>query len=587
MAAAQPATSVDIQFDVPATMRDGVTLRANIYRPAGPGPWPVLLTRLPYGKDLPLGASVIDPVQAARRGFLVVVQDTRGRFHSEGEWYPLIYEDADGYDTIEWAAALPGSNGRVGMYGASYFGFTQWAAARERPPHLAALFPFITWATPLDGSVMRGGAVELGIQANWLLQQAMDPMLRRYANDPDPRARGAALARLIAEIDALPSGGYAALPLREFGPLQRMEALQPFVDALTRNGDTAYAERGGVAHAYDRIDIPAYHAGGWYDIFLGGTLQNYSALAARGAAHQKLLIGPWSHTSLGQVVGDVAFGFGASTYLIDGQIDFLSLQLLWFDRWLRGTPNQIDAGPPIKLFVMGENVWRTEQEWPLRRAVPTPFYLRSGGGANTDAGDGLLSTDPPADDPADRFVYDPTDPVPTIGGALLLHEAYRPGPRDQRPIERRPDVLVYSTPPLQSDVEVTGPISVVLWAASSAPDTDFVARLVDVHPDGSAINLTDGVIRARARHGLHAPESLIEPGRPVEYHIDLWATSNLFRAGHRIRLDITSSSFPRWDRNPNTGAPLGASTEMVPATQTILHDAAHPSHVLLPLVPRG
>ena len=586
MTAVRPASTVNVQFDVPATMRDGAVLRANVYRPEGSGPWPVLLTRLPYGKDLPLGVSVLDPVQAARRGYMVVVQDTRGRFRSEGEWYPLINEGPDGYDSVEWAASLPGGNGRVGMYGASYFGFTQWAAARERPPHLGALFPFITWAEVRDGTGMRGGAVELGLQAHWLMQMTLDPLFRRHAGETDPRGLGAELMRLAAELDNLPHGGYAALPLREFAPLARVGALQPFTDVFTRRTDHEYVSRASVAPFYDRLDVPAYHAGGWYDIFLGGTLQNFATLAAHHSAPQKLMIGPWSHVAQGEMIGDEHFGFRASTALIDAQIDFMTLQLMWFDRWLRDTPNGMDTTPPIKLFVMGENVWRYEQEWPLRRAVPTPFYLHSAGGANTAAGDGLLSTRRPDDDSADRYVYDPADPVPTLGGPLLIHPAYRPGPRDQAPIEARRDMLVYTTPPLDADTEVTGPITVILWAASTAPDTDFVARLVDVHPDGRAINLTDGIIRARARNGLQATESLIEPGQVYEYRIDLWATSNLFRARHRIRLDITSSSFPRWDRNPNTGAPLGEGSDLAPATQTILHDASHPSHVLLPLVPR-
>jgi putative CocE/NonD family hydrolase len=587
MATPQPASAIQVEFDVPAVMRDGVTLRANVYRPAGDGSWPVLLTRLPYGKDLPLGTSMLDPVQAARRGYIVVVQDTRGRFRSAGEWYPFIHEDVDGYDTVEWAAGLPGSSGRVGMYGASYFGFTQWAAARERPPHLAALFPFITWADAQDGVAMRGGAVELGDAANWFLLQTLDTVFRRHAGDSDPRALGAALAQLIAELDGLPHGGYGELPLQDFGPLRRVGSQAPFTDSLIRYRDRDFAARFGVAHAYDWLNMPAYHASGWYDLYLGGTLQNYTALAARGAAPQKLMIGPWSHSAYGEVVGDEDFGFRASSALIDAQIDLASVQLMWFDRWLRDAPNGIDATPPIKLFVMGENTWRYEHEWPLRRAVPTPYYLRSGGNANTAWGDGTLDPAAPGDEPADRYVYDPHDPVPTLGGALLMHASFRPGPRDQRPIEQRRDMLVYTTPPLAADVEVTGPITVTLWAASSAPDTDFVARLVDVQPDGRAINLTDGVIRARARTGIHEPETLIAPGEVYEYHIDLWATSNLFRAGHAIRLDVTSSNFPRWDRNPNTGAPLGAGTELVAASQTVLHDAAHPSHVLLPIVPRG
>jgi hypothetical protein len=281
----------------------------------------------------------------------------------------------------------------------------------------------------------------------------------------------------------------------------------------------------------------------------------------------------------------VYFGYGSSAALINLQIDFMSLQLRWFDRWLKGQDNGVDREAPVKLFVMGANVWRDEQEWPLSRAVPTPFYLHSSGQANSLDGDGSLSQKAPEDESADHFTYDPANPVPTLGGSLLMPATYRSGPRDQRPIEQREDVLVFTSAPLEQDLEVTGPVSVTLWASSSAPDTDFVARLVDVHPDGFARNLTDGIIRARYRNGLDVPE-LLTPGQAYQFTIDLWATSNVFLAGHRIRLDITSSNFPRWDRNLNTGNAIGVDAEGRRATQTILHTRQHPSYVLLPVVPR-
>jgi putative CocE/NonD family hydrolase len=434
---------------------------------------------------------------------------------------------------------------------------------------------------------MRGGALELGAQANWLLQTNVASVFRAYAGNPDPSLLADALARTIKELDNLPRSGYAELPLHEFGPLERVGGATPFVQSFERRHDREFVALAGVADAYDRIDVPVYHAGGWYDLFLGGTLRNFTALSARGAAPQKLIIGPWSHGAAGEQQGEQNYGFRANAALINGQIDLMSLQLLWFDRWLRDVPNGIESGPPVKIFVMGDNVWRDELEWPLRRADATAYYLHSGGSANSLAGDGVLSTDAPASEPADRYVYDPTNPVPTVGGSLLLHPSFPAGPRDQRAIEARRDVLVYTTPPLERAVEVTGPIGVTLWASTSAVDTDFVARLVDVWPDGRAFNLTDGIIRARARLGPDEAESLIEPGRIYEFHIDLWATSNVFLAGHRIRLDITSSSFPRWDRNPNTGASIGDGTALEPATQSIVHDAAHPSYLLLPIVPRA
>ncbi len=585
----QANQGIHIDFDVPASMRDGITLRANIYRPAADGTYPVLLTRLPYGKDFPLGTSVLDPVRAAREGYMVVVQDTRGRFTSEGDWYPLRDEGPDSYDTIEWAASLPASNGKVGMYGASYFGFTQWVGAIQRPPHLAAMFPYITWADPHDGVFSRGGALELGIQGNWLLETGIDTTLRRERGNPDRTAGFKKLVALAREIDRLADEGYQSLPLKEFEPFRRTNLGQSFFDGIENPFAPDYSAPSTILGHHAQVSVPSYNAGGWYDIFLAGTIRNFQEMRANGATPEarqsRLLIGPWSHGNSSHTVGDIAFGYGAAAAFINLQIDFMSLQLRWFDRWLKGIDNGIDREPPVKIFVMGENVWRDEQDWPLARALPTPFYLHSGGHANTLAGDGSLSTELPGDESADRFVYNPLNPVPTLGGALLMPAVFRSGARDQQPIERRDDMLVYTSAPLERDLEVTGPVTVKLWAASSAPDTDFVARLVDVHPDGFAHNLTDGIIRARYRHGVHSPE-LLEPGKAYEYTIDLWATSNLFKAGHRIRLDITSSNFPRWDRNPNTGHQIGADAEMQSATQTILHNREHPSHVLLPVVPR-
>jgi putative CocE/NonD family hydrolase len=302
------------------------------------------------------------------------------------------------------------------------------------------------------------------------------------------------------------------------------------------------------------------------------------------------MIGPWAHGVFTNPIGEMNFGFGSSAAFIDLQIDLMSLQVRWFDHWLKDIDTGMLDEAPIKLFVMGTNVWRDEQEWPLVRAVETRYYLHSNGHANTQHGNGYLTTDlPDVEEPfADHYDYDAANPVITRGGALLMSPEYRPGPFDQRETENREDVLVFTTGELKEDLEVTGQINVHLWAMSSASDTDFVARLVDVHPDGYAQNLTDGIIRARYCNAARGEDpSLIEPGRAYEYEIDLWATSNVFRAGHRIRLDVTSSNFPRWDRNPNTGNEFGADTELAVAHQTILHDREHPSFVMLPIVPQG
>ncbi len=576
--------SVHADFDVPVEMRDGVRLRANIFRPVSEGLFPVIVMRMPYGKDFPLASSMLNPNIAARQGFIVVIQDVRGRFTSEGTFTPFLNERDDGYDTVEWAAQLPGSNGNVGMYGASYMGFTQWAAAQTRPPHLKALFPSFTWADAMDGASMRGGAVELGITRNWTMQNAMDTDLRRAQLTGDPMQSYLSLRKMSGELDTMPTHGYFETPITGFGRRRSMDYFDTFDEGVRRRADTDYTKLSGVAGSYDELDFPAYHIAGWNDIFLGGTIRNFTELTKRGKAPQKLMIGPWSHTEQGERIGAVDFGFASSMSFINLQIDFFSLQLRWFNRFLRNEPNGVDAEPPVQIFVMGANTWRYENEWPLARAVATPYYLHSGGSANTLHGNGSLSTEKPLDEPSDTYIYDPANPTPTLGGALLMHPVFQGGPQDQRPVERRDDMLVFTSEPMQEPVEVTGPITVTLYAASDAPDTDFVARLSDVHPDGFTRSLTDGIIRARMRNGLQN-ESLITPGQVYEYTIDLWATSNLFLTGHRIRVDIASSNFPRWDRNLNTGGEYGEETSGKPAKQTILHNQQYPSHILLPSVP--
>jgi putative CocE/NonD family hydrolase len=586
--AMQIGQQIAVDFDVPARMRDGVILRANVYRPVGEGTWPVLLTRLPYGKDFPGGTSVMDPAQVARRGYVVIVQDTRGRMASEGEWVPFNNEANDGYDTVQWAAQLAYSNGSVGMYGASYYGFTQWSAAVLTPPALKAMVPFITWNDPLNGVVFRGGALELGSAASWNLMMGLDVMIRRYRDNP--QALGRAIYMLVKETDALGTAGYWSLPLRDFGPIKRHDIAPNVFEAIESPNDRELTDQMTIVGKHEKVTVPSLNAGGWYDIFLQDTISNFTTMREHGATPEarqsKLLIGPWAHGVVSNPIGEMNFGFGATAGLIDLQIDFVSMQLRWFDHWMKGVDTGMLREAPIKLFVMGANVWRDEQEWPLARAVDTPFYLHSSGQANTLQGNGILSAEAPGDESFDQYTYDPANPAITRGGALLMSPEYRPGPFDQTPVEMRADVLVYSTPALEQDMEVTGPITVHLWAASSAPDTDFVARLVDVHPNGYAQNLTDGIIRARYRNFAQgeAP-TLIEPGTAYEYIIDLWATSNVFKAGHRIRLDVTSSNFPRWDRNPNTGHDFGADDELAVAQQTILHDRQHPSYIVLPIVP--
>lgn len=583
---AQAPYGVRVTFNVPTTMRDGTVLRANIYRPddGGTGTYPVLLTRLPYGKDLPGGSNVLDPVQAARRGYVVVVQDVRGTFTSEGAWLPLTNETDDGEDTVAWASTLPGANGTVGMYGASYYGFTQWAAAKRWPPALCAMAPMISWDEPDDGVVSRGGVLELGLQASWNLQTGFDQLARRHRGDVP--ALAAAFQRLAGEINGLPSSGYAELPIAHFGPLSRAGMAEPLDYSVERLHLPEAAEPATISTAYEKLDIPVLHIGGWYDVFLNGTLRNFTEMRAHGKERQQLLIGPWTHGNVSHVLGDVDFGFAASGGLMDLQFDLMSYQLRFFDRWLKDSANGLDAAPPVRYFLMGANVWKNSSVWPPEGVAEQRWYLHSQGHANSASGDGTLSTQRPGDEESDGFEYNPANPVPAIGGATLMHPLFRAGPRDQRSIEARSDVLVFTSEPLDTPLEVTGAVHVVLHVATDAPDTDFVARLVDVHADGTAITITDGITRMRYRAGRWERSDPLRSGESYRIEVDLWATAIVFLPGHQLRLDVTSSSFPRWERNLNTGADNLRTTEMRTARQTILHDREHPSYLALSVMPR-
>jgi putative CocE/NonD family hydrolase len=437
------------------------------------------------------------------------------------------------------------------------------------------MVPLNTWRDPLNGSGARGGAPDLGAAAGWYLSMGLGELLRRYASDQE--ALGAAVFAWAQEQDRLGPFGYWSLPMRDFAPLRRLSVGAAFFETMTtlmdRNDRTTAAAN--IAARQAGVMVPSLNIGGWYDIFLGDTIANYQFMRSQGAP-AKLLLGPWTHITSNNPVGERSFGTASQTSFLYLQTDQHALQLRWFDHWLKGIDTGMLQEPPVRIFVMGTNVWRDEADWPLARARMTRFHLHEGG---------RLSPLAPGDEAPDVYMYDPEDPTPTLGGSTLMTPDYPAGPYDQRPIEERPDVLVYTSDVLGEDLEVTGPLTVYLWAVSSAPDTDFVARLTDVLPDGCSYNLADGIVRARYRNfGRGEAPSPIEPGRPYLYEIDLWATSNVFLAGHRIRLHITSSSFPRWGRNQNTGHELSADSQMEAAWQTILHDAEHPSCVMLPLV---
>lgn len=555
---------VTVERGVPAKMRDGVTLRADIYRPKADGKFPVLLVRTPYDKTNEMNFGL----RAAARGYVVVAQDVRGRFTSEGEWYTFKNESLDGYDTVEWAAALPYSNGKVGMYGGSYVGATQYLAAIAKPPHLAGICPAVTASNYHDGWTYQGGAFEQWFNESWSSGLALDTLRRR------------------SEKGVRPLEGSKVLPLVNYPLLEAPSAsgIAPyFTDWLAHPNYDSYWKQLSIEDHYGDIQVPVYGIGAWYDIFLGGTLQNYIRLkkeAGTEAARkgQRLMITVGGHAGGGRKIGAVDFGEKLEA---DGDAKMLD----WYDWLLKGEDNGFDKQKPVRIFVMGKNEWRDEDDWPLARAKNNKYYLHSSGGANGLSGNGSLNTTAPAEEKADQYVYDPADAVPTIGGPLCCQALPTGnGPQDQRPAEQRPDVLVYTTAAFAKDTEVTGPVSLDLYISTSAVDTDFTGKLVDVWPDGFAQNLTEGILRLRYRNSQEKPE-LANPGETYHITVDLWATSNVFLAGHKLRLEVSSSNFPRFDRNLNTGEDQSRATRMIKATNMLYHDKAHPSALILPLVP--
>jgi putative CocE/NonD family hydrolase len=553
-----------VDKNVMVVMRDGVALATDVYRPAGEDPLPAVLVRTPYDKE---GSALrnysFEVMRLVQAGYVVVVQDTRGRFLSEGEFNPFFDDGRDGFDTVAWVAEQEWCDGNVGMGGGSYFGATQWRAASEAPPALKAIAPVVTAADYHEGWAYQGGAFELGFNLNWTLSRlALGEALER----------GWSVGDVIAAIDDN-AALYERLPLTDQPALQG--GLAPYYfDWLAHPDYDDYWREIAPKEHYDKVTIPSLNIGGWYDLFIGGTIANYVAMKDRGA---RLVIGPWAHGDNHGVFFGREYGFVGGYWGTDPT----ALHLRWFDHHLKGIDNGVQMDLPVRIFVMGVDEWRNERDWPLPGTRFTRYFLRAGG---------ELSTEMPGAERHETYVYDPLDPVPTCGGATFLPGlpiAANAGPRDQRELDGRHDVLTFATPPLERDTEVTGPVKLVLFASSSARDTDFTGKLVDVHPDGRAELLTDGILRARYRDSTSEP-SLLEPGEIYELEIDLWATANVFKAGHRIRLDVSSSNFPRFDRNTNTGNVIAddGADDVLEAVNRVYHDREHPSHVLLPLIPR-
>lgn len=593
-----PYQAVLFQVDLMIPMRDGVRLAADVYRPARDGKaveekFPILLQRTPYDKK---GARLVEQAEYfASHGYVVVLQDCRGRYRSEGTFTKYIGEGQDGYDTVEWLAALPYGNGSVGMWGTSYASHVQANAAKLRPPHLKTIV--VNMGGIYDGwdhKVRNHGAFELQ-QLTWAFGQ-----LAAETSDP-----------LVKEMLRQETVGdwLTSLPLRKgLNPLSAAPNFEDYILEMMTHADyDDYWKQLDVnwREYYEQTaDIPMFHISGWYDSYCGGTIKNYLGLSSVKKGPVRLLIGPWTHGgNTRSSAGEVEFGPDAALR------DFSSgFHLRWFDRFLKGIQNGGREEPPVRIFVMGTGdghrdsrgrlyhggYWKTAGGWPLPRTRFTRYYFHAGGGLGTAL--------PDEDAGTTTYTFDPRDPVPTLGGAFSsTSPVFEPGAFDQReregffgskapylPLKARRDVVVFQTTPLDAPVEIVGPVEIHLFASSTARDTDFTAKLIDVYPPtpdypgGFEMNLTDGILRARYRSSPQKQE-LMEPGVVYEFVIEPFPTANRFKVGHRIRIDISSSNFPRFDVNPNTGEPLGMDRRIVAADNTVYHDRRHASYVLLPL----
>jgi putative CocE/NonD family hydrolase len=551
---------VSVETDVAIPMRDGTLLRGDLYRPEADAPFPAILTRMPYGKDeyycyLPAVGRFW-----ARKGYAYLVQDVRGKWRSEGEWDPFVNETHDGYDTIDWIAGQPWCDGSIGMVGESYYGYTCWAAATTGHPNLKCIAPSTTAMDIHDVWIYNGGAFCLQTMGTWAIEmnatEYKNPLRLDYRHLP---------LQSMDDDAGIPCGYYK--------------------DWLRHPTRDSYWSDINLREKYAQVGIPVLHVGGWYDVFLKGTLDDWLGVRehsgdANVRENQWLLIGPWDHdytTDDTHRIGRLEIGdASASTYWDRCQA--------FFDYWLRGVDNGFDQTPSVQLFTIGDNAWRVGSEWPPEKATRHNLYFHSAGNAHQADSDGLLILTPPAsEEPADGYSYDPLDPVAlTVKTDLWSRAQHLP---DRAQLPERPDVLVYQTAPLTDDLEITGPISTTLYASSSAVDTDFTAALVDVFPGGYAHLVQEGITRASFGQPGHEPVP-IQPGQVNEYIIDLWATSFVVKAGHRLRVEISSSNFNRYDRNPNTGEPFGTALHPVSVDQRVFHTAQYPSHITLAIIPR-
>jgi putative CocE/NonD family hydrolase len=576
----QPTFPIKEEANVRVAMRDGVKLATDIYRPEGTGKYPAILVRTPYKKEF----AALTGKFYARRGYVVAIQDCRGRFASEGTWEPFINEAKDGFDAVEWLAGQSWCNGKVGMIGGSYVGWVQWWAASERPPHLVTIIPNVSPPEPFYNIPFEYGTFFLWASIWWA----------------DVLETGATADLSGEKLKAVTDKKYhqllKALPVIDLDKAVLGKENPYWRKWITHPPNDPYWQKATYAHRLDQVRIPVFHQSGWFDGDGIGSKLNYARMAALGHPHQKLTLGPWGHTDVAtRTHGKHDFGPQA---LRDLPRDYLR----WFDYWLKGVDNGVLKEPLVSLFVMGSNKWLHGPKYPLPETRFEKWYL-GGGNANTSLGDGKLTREtPPKDAPADRYSYDPADPTPDPDNLEEESKKAEKAEKESAPAEKekkdaakdrreeltknRRDLLVYVSEPFAEPYTFAGPVSAVLYASSSARDTDWFMRLMTVDPKGKVFPLVEGKIRARYRESMTKP-SLLEPGKVYEYALDLWQTGITVAKGHRMRVEVASAAFPLFSRNLNTGGHNEMETKFVTAEQTIYHNAQYPSHVVLPLIPEG
>jgi putative CocE/NonD family hydrolase len=555
-------TLQEIRIDrhLPATMRDGVVLYGDLYRPRAEGRFSTLIVRTPYGVQRDGVHETM--IKFAQRGYAILIQDVRGRYESNGDWDPFRFEARDGHDTIQWAAKQPWSNGKVATQGGSYLGHVQWAAASQAPAALVAMFPAVASTNIYANWLTHGGAFRLSFNYGWgVVRMPNRIMLPQYWHTEAYSPKELKYETILDH-----------LPLNTGDTRSAGGTVKHYRDWLRHSSYDDYWKSISDEERFEKITVPAHTHGGWFDIFLAGTINGYTGMRKRGGNERarnetRMVVGPWGHGP-SRKFGDLDFGPEAAYSLFDREV-------AWFDHYLKGADNGIDREPPVKIFYMGANKWRGETDWPIPGAENKPLYL---------AANRSLSWTAPAAAGTDTYSYDPANPVPTLGGNNCCGTPTAAGPKDQRPIESRPDVLGFTSAALTQPLAIAGPVTMKLFASTDGPDTDWMVKLIDVYPDGRAFNIAEGMLRARFRNGLDKPD-LLKPGETYEFTVDLVGTANVFLRGHRIRVDITSSNFPQFDRNPNTGDDFGTSSRVRVARQVIHRSNTRASHVVLPVVP--